>query len=152
MKCYKRYIVGLLLGVSGYSYGYFFCAEGGSEIRGNIYEVCGTGYGVTKRQGIEDSLVACYKEFDKLCDKDANCEGHEILVSPKRVVCSKPGLYFCQRLVEIEVLPSVTKREAAMRQIPSNKWACAQQNPFVYTIALTLRTVLPVKSNPCYPW
>lgn len=137
--------------LSSYAYGDFFCDRQSSELRGNKYVVCGSGFGVLESTAIENSMKSAYKEFDGLCDRVEDCRGHNIFVTPKRTVCTKPSVFICKRMIEIEVLGSITKREAAIRHYPQDKLACFTRNPIVYVAGLIIR-LIPMKPNPCYPY
>lgn len=146
-----KYLI-LVFVITSPAQGHFFCAEGASELSGSIYKVCGVGYGLEEAAARQESLIQAYKEFDGLCDRDKECFGHEILVTPKRVVCTKPGVVVCQRLVEIEVLDTVTRTYLASNNLPQSKLECAARNPIVYVAGLVVRGILPLGKNPCYPW
>lgn len=78
----------------------WLCTEEGSLKQGNSILACGSGTGLTEEYAREQSLITAKNEFEQICNSSSDCNGHKVVMDPKRMTCSQVlNQYKCYRLI-----------------------------------------------------
>ncbi len=113
----------ILLGTVNLSASEWFCEEVASQRDGNIIKACGIGESATEASARSLAFENAKKEFDRICNASADCNGHQSIADPKRTSCKQtPGKnVVCHRLVSFQIVNSESSIEPEDGVSPSSE-------------------------------
>lgn len=97
----------------------WLCVEASSQRIGSEIQACGIGNGKDENSARLNAFDNARAEFTKLCEASDDCNGHEIVVEPKRTSCERVNeSYKCYRMLAFTIKDKRKKSPIELKESP----------------------------------